>query len=641
MRALPSHRARFSSGWAWVVALAMAALGVGGASGCGMGDDEGSQNNANQNNNQTWPDGGVQCQYSVTVDPLAPVVNETVTLRVEWVGSDCAPDPQDGYAWTVRGPEQDPITPTLRQQGRIAELTPTRSGTYTIEVAVNDLYQSQPVLLSRSVSVSDPAGMQRTFVLRLTPPLQTDLPRQQQILVVTGGTPLSERMVSLDEGVLVSNTLQGPTGPVGGYLRFVQQGFQLYREVRVPSSGAFQLAMLSGALYDVVIIPDGAEPAPVLLQGYGVPTLLDSQTFQLDAGEAVVGYVVDAQESGVGGARVGLRSSGLPSGVGTTDPYDGRFVLRARPGPQAFEVAPAAGCGLPTVRVPQGAGIELQAGVALGLRLKYSLGAPQTPELVVRAGPAGQGAPVADARVTLEATDLGPVGTVTVTRDGSPVATLDASGIHRVTAVTDAQGRLPAVSLPAGRYRAVVEPPAGATPGYGTTVIEELVIGGGAPASQVLSLAPPTLLQGWVIDDLDSPVEDVRVVAITRAGVGSATETFTDTAGYFSLEVVAGARYEVRLSPPAGGRALARRVLPAVTPAAPSHLLQGAGPAGELVLPAGLSVSGQVLFQSGGLGGVLVQAIPSDLPGEPVLAETVTDLNGAFTLVMPDPGVSP
>jgi hypothetical protein len=136
-------------------------------------------------------------------------------------------------------------------------------------------------------------------------------------------------------------------------------------------------------------------------------------------------------------------------------------------------------------------------------------------------------------------------------------------------------------------------------------------------------------------------VEGARVVAVTRLGVGSAVEVVTDAQGYFALPVVAGAAYTLLLVPPAGGRTLARRVLSAVVPAAAVHTLQGEGPAGELVLPGGLAVSGRVLFQSDGLAGVLVQAIPADLSGDPVLAEAVTDLTGEFALVMPDPGGAP
>jgi hypothetical protein len=36
---------------------------------------------------------------------------------------------------------------------------------------------------------------------------------------------------------------------------------------------------------------------------------------------------------------------------------------------------------------------------------------------------------------------------------------------------------------------------------------------------------------------------------------------------------------------------------------------------------------------------LLVQAIPSEAPGEPVMAEAVTGPSGEFVMVIPDPGV--
>ncbi len=620
-------------GGAWALGLAvwlMASLAA-----CGDGDDAGwDNNNTNQNNNNPWTDGGVECLYTITVDPMVPSAGELVSARVESSGSACAPNPQDGYRWTLTGPDQNPLTPTLRSAGRIAEFTPTLSGTYSIEVVVNDLYQGD-VPLSRNVTVLDPAGMQQTYLLRLTPPLASNAPRQQQVMVMTGGTPVSDRVLTLDEGVAVTNTLAGPSGPIGGYLRFVQTGFSLYREVRVPASGQFAVAMLPNALYDVMVIPDDAEPAPYQLEGYSVPQLLASGAFQVDDGEAVVGYVVDDAHEGVGDAQAMLRSGELTSSVATCDSFDGRFVVWARPGPQSLEVAPPAGSGLPAVKVPESAGIELLQGGGLGLVVEYDAVSVVTLDLTVRAGAGGD--PVPDARVTLEASSLGEVGTVTVTQDSSAVGTFGAEGRFRTTVVTDAQGRIPAVAVPAGRYRVLVETPQDAPAGYGTTVMAPLTVT--AATALHLVLESPTELEGVVVDDLGIPVQDVRVIAVTQVGIGSAVQGVTDADGAFSLDVVAGASYSVLLVPPSGAQPLARRVLGPVVPEGIVYTLQGQGAEGGLILPSGLALSGRVVFQSDGLGGVLVQAIPSGTDGDPVLAETVTDLTGAFTLVVPDPGL--
>jgi len=39
--------------------------------------------------------------------------------------------------------------------------------------------------------------------------------------------------------------------------------------------------------------------------------------------------------------------------------------------------------------------------------------------------------------------------------------------------------------------------------------------------------------------------------------------------------------------------------------------------------------------------GVLLQGIPAQTAGDPVLGEAVTGADGSFTLVLPDPGVNP
>jgi len=244
---------------------------------------------------------------------------------------------------------------------------------------------------------------------------------------------------------------------------------------------------------------------------------------------------------------------------------------------------------------------------------------------------------VPDARVTLEASSLGEVGTVTVTQDGSEVGAFGAEGRFRTTVVTDAAGRIPALAVPAGTYRVLVEAPEDAPAGYGTTVMAPLTVT--AATALDLVLKAPTELEGVVVDDLGAPVPDVRVIAVTQMGVGSAAQGVTDADGAFLLDVVAGASYSVLLVPPSGAQPLARRVLGPIVPEGIVHTLQGQGAQGGLILPSGLALSGRVVFQSDGLGGVLVQAIPSGTDGDPVLAETVTDLTGAFTLVVPDPGL--
>ncbi|MDY0003851.1 MAG: carboxypeptidase-like regulatory domain-containing protein [Polyangia bacterium] len=607
-----------------VVGLMVLGLSILG-SGC-MAMDGSMSNNNNSN-----------CDYSIAVTPYSPRVGEPVELAATWQGV-CAPNPAGAYEWTITGPDQAPAVFSTRQEGRFVDLIPALAGAYFVELVVDDLSGAGSVHLSRTVTVTDPAGTQETYLLRLTPPGESTAPRQQKVLLVTGGTPISDRVVTLDDGVVVQSTLQGPSGPFAGYLRFVESGYALYRELHATATGEFAMPVLPGAQYDVVVVPDGAEPAPVRLLGLNVTQLLQPGTFQFDAGIPVVGFVEDHSGAGVGQAQAVLRSGDLSSSMGSSDAFDGRFVVWTRPGPQGLEVAPKEGSGLPRVRVPDTAGIQLGSAGGLSLRLRYHEVETATVAVTVMAGEPGQAVPVPGARVTIEASALGAIGTVTATQDGSALFDLDAFGSHRVVAVTDAAGALPSLTLPLGEYQAVIEAPSGAPDGYTTTVLGSLVVEAGT-SQLALALSAPARLQGVVLDDLLAPVEGARVVAVTKIGVGSAVEASTGANGAFSLPVVRGASYTLILQPP-DGRALARRLVGPVL-IGPSAVTEGvgAGPDGAIVLAKGLRVDGVVIHQANGLPGVLVQAIPSEAPGEPVMAEAVTGPSGEFVRVIPDPGV--
>ncbi len=599
-----------------------------------FGCSVGATDSSNDNGDAGMADAAGVCSYSVIPTPLSPEVDELVTLEVSWSG-DCNPNPQDGYAWAITAPDQSAVTPALRQGGRIAELTPAQAGTYSVEVTITDLQLGERVAW-RDVTVRQGEGRQQTFLLRITPPAAAQVPRQQQPLLVTGGTPLSGRVVSLDPGVQVTNQLCDEQGPFGGYLRFVQAGFSLPREVHVPGSGDFAVAMLGGASYDVMVIPVGDTPAPARLSDRTVSELQAADAFALDSGEVVMGYVEDPQGDGIGQARVLLRAGGLSSSVGVSDSFDGRFILRARPGQHALEIQPPAQTGWPRIWLPEAPGLPITAGGDLSLRLRYHAVPRIQTQLTVVAGPPGQRSPVAGARVTLEATDLGDVGTLTVTADGTVLEPLAVPGGFTVTAQTDAQGALPALTLPAGTYHVAIEAPT-APAGYASTVIETVDITGLAPVSRELPLQPPALLEGRVLDSLGDPAADVEVVAITRFGVGSAVETFTNAQGDFSLDVIRGVSYRLLLVPADPDHA--RRLLESVWIHDAVTTVAGSGPAGELLLAPGLRIAGHVLLDGNGVDGVLVQAIPQDTAGDPVLAEAVSGLTGEFELIIPDPGL--
>lgn len=614
-------------------ALCLAWWGLLGA-GCGL-DYAGTMNN---NGNGNWPDGSVECLYTVAVSPPSPQIGNTVTLEAQG-SAGCAPSPQDGYAWSITGPGGGTVTPTLRQSGRIAEMTPGEAGTYRVGLVVTDLHLGQRSV-ERLITVVRPGAAQTTFRLLLSPPEDVDAPRQIRTQVVYGGTPVDGLLLALEQGVQVTGQVTAEGAPVPGYVRFTLTGFDLMEEVRADAAGHLAVSLLGDGLYDVMVVPEEASPAPVRLEGMTAADLLQADAFALSPGVTVLGYVQDASGGAVADARVVLRSAGLPSSVATTDSFDGRFVLRARPGPQGLEVEPEAGSGWPRLRVPEDAGILLGASDALALTVRYDAGLTlASPTITVTAASGGAPAPVPGVRVTLEATDLGALGTVSITRDGSDLGELSAAGSVRRSGTTDASGALALTGLPVGRYRVLLEPPAETPAAVGPTVVQTLDITGLHP-TMTLPLSAPAHLEGWVVNDLLEPVEDAHVVAVTPLGVGSAAEAWSEADGYFSLEVIQGATYQVILSAPAGGQPFARMALPEVRVTSENTALQGAGPAGELVLRPGLALTGRVAYQGNPVGGALIQAIAVGVSGAPVLAEAVTDANGGFRIVVPDPGMS-
>lgn len=610
-------------------ALLLALLGAG----CAV-DMSGTMNNNGVD--AGGADGGNGCIYTIVVSPSSPQVGDTVTLEAEG-STGCAPAPQDGYTWSITGPGGAPLTPTLRQGGRIAEMTPGVAGTYRAGLVVNDLHQGEQSV-ERLITVVRPGAAQTTYRLLLSPPAGVDAPRQIHTQVVHGGTPVDGVLVALQQGVQVTGQVTAEGAPVPGYVRFTLTGFDLVEEVRTDAQGQLALSLLGDGLYDVTVVPDDESPAPARLEGMTADDLLKPDAFALTAGVTVLGYVQDASGGAVAGARVVLRSDDLPSSVATTDSFDGRFVLRARPGPQALEVEPEASSGLPRLLVPEAAGILLGADDTTSLTVRYAAGMTRvSPTLTVTDAPGGAAVP--GVRVTLEATDLGDQGTVSITRDGSPVGEVSAVGSLRRSGTTDGSGALALTAIPAGRYHVLLEPSADGPEGVGPTVVQTVDITG-LHSAMSLPLSAPARLEGWVVDDLADPVVDVHVIAVTGLGVGSAAEAWTDADGYFNLEVIEGATYQVILSAPEAVPPLARMALPEVRVTSENTTLQGAGPAGELVLRPGLALTGLVAYQGNPVGGALIQAIPVGLSGTIVLAEAVTDSSGGFRIVVPDPGMA-
>ncbi len=591
------------------------------SSGCGAKSD-----GATNNNNGS-------CTYYLSVFPLSPNVGDLVTMEVSYTGY-CSPST---YQWSATGPDGLAADVQVRSPPRSAEMVPLGPGHYMVSVEIFDAFADSVRVVDGGFVAVDPTGNQRSYLLRFTPPASAQVPRQQEIITVTGNTPMGGLTFALEQGALLENTLTGPGGAFGAYVRLIQSGFPLYREVHVDGTGALSLRLLASASYDVVVIPDDDSLAPALLSDMTLLDLQDPAAFLFEEGTWVTGYVLDASDLPVTGAQVGLRSGVLPSDIGVAAAFDGRFTLLARPGEQSLEIAPGQGAGLPGVRIPAGPELAVVEQSSLELTFVYA-DLPRTVlDLQVVLGGDGAPLPLEGARVTLEATGLVDVGTLTVTRDGSTVATLQADGGFRITLTSGPDGHTGPTLVPPGIYRVIIEPTAELPQGYAATLISSFVVSGASLSTQV-GLAEPWRLEGQVVDMEGTPQEGVAVKAVTDLGLGSGVEGVTDQDGRFSLEVVAGASYTLLVLPdPSAGLGRLRLAdIPIDQPVTEATTAMGTA----LVLPPALVLQGIVTLQSTPVEGVLVQAIPAGVAGEPVLGEAVTGPGGELTLTLPDPGVA-
>ena len=173
-----------------------------------------------------------------------------------------------------------------------------------------------------SFNVVDPSGVPATFTLRLTPPVETAVPRQQETLQVTGGSPLSGLVLALTPGVVVSNQLDSAAGAFGGYLRLTQRPGGLSRELRVPPSGGFSLSLLVGALFRMAATPTGADRLLETLEHRG-PTHANDRLLSEFVDESRRGGASEAIAAHTGvddlGALEPLESEELPHPVRVLD----------------------------------------------------------------------------------------------------------------------------------------------------------------------------------------------------------------------------------------------------------------------------------------------------------------------------------
>jgi hypothetical protein len=589
----------------------------------GNGPPDGSTNN-NTNN----------CYLVLDHDPPSPRVGELVSVDASiYNGTPLY------YNWTVTDPNGTPVPFSERNNGRTIEFVPGLSGTYNVNVVVDIPGPMSCSPGDTLVTVAAQDADEETFTLVLTPAEINLAPRQQRNLVVLGRTPQSGLQFQLDPGTPVSIELEGPGGPTDGYVRLTPVGGNLHMEDFYSTQQTPpEFRLFDMATYDVFVVPDTDSVAPAAMTGLTVTEIQNPDTFVLTRGEPVLGSVTDMNAQGLADARVILRCDDVPSAVGVTMNITGAFALYSRPGTCLVTVVPPDGSRWPELVVPDTLGVEVVSGISLSLDFTYRDLTFRTLSGTVVDTDGVTGVP--DARVSLISQQLTDLADMVITGDGTPVGPVAVSGAWRGTVLSDTQagnqGDYQFSSVPAGVYRAVIEPPGGPA-----TVVESIDLTAGDLIGQQLQLTDPVSLHGWVEGEPgtdgapNEPAADVRVVAVTELGTGSSVETVTDQTGYFELPVVRGAGYTLRFIP--GPNAGLSWLVGLQVDVQGSQQVLGPD-ANNPLLSRGLRLTGQVAGAGSGAG-VLMQIFCQGCGHLNPLAETFTDAASSFVLVVPDPGL--
>jgi hypothetical protein len=456
-------------------------------------------------------------------------------------------------------------------------------------------------------------------------------PVQERLFAIPGGADYSLGTVGLESGVEVNGHVRDEASePLPAYMRVALTGSSAHAtEIFADAQGAFSTRLAAGS-YDVLVVPESVAVAPDVSESLGLSAF---GLITLSPGDSITGVVLGPTGVPLAGARVSLRIDDVPSAIATTDAAGAFSVLARVGGATSVTVNPPSGSGLPRLELDADAGLVAAVGTPLTVAYSPALGSRTVGFDVVQSD-GTTSAP--GARVTFIARPLEDAGSLTP--EGG--AALAMGGGLRMTAEADAGGALPALVLPETAYDAVVEPPAELS---GEAVrIADVDLSPGETAPATLSLAPPAMLIGRVVDNAQLGIEGVEVSAIPRgllANVACASATATTTSqGAFDISLVGNGEYDLLLEPRGATHARVRTT---------GVVAPGSGVEGTLdtvELPEGIAVTGRVEIPgvAGGALGVHVMALCHECTGVMAaapLADAVTGIDGSFVLVIPDPGV--
>lgn len=565
----------------------------------------------------------------ITLTPVTPAssiveAGPTATVRIQAVAT-YAKVARPVWSWNIKSPSVTPLeAKPIDDAGSLIQFPVATAGGYQVVAQVTN----DPSCGQRSIVITGVAA-KPAFNLRVT---ATGFPVQEKRLVPSESTSAS---VSLDPGATyqIEPRQTGQITVMPAYLRITSPATTFDVE-GYTSHGAVHANLISNSLYDLLVVPNDSTFAPNLFRS--VTPDVWNQPITFDQGIRVTGLVLGPGGVPLANARTILKLEGRPSTVGLSD-VNGAFTLWTRPGNMSAIVVPPDGAGLPQANVTASADASVSLGssdTSLSLRMEYQ--PPVTGRLTLTVRDVDGNAAVAGARVRVSSSqDLPNVGVLTSKSSDGPSITMMARGSINDEAVSDANGTATFGNLPASSYEVVVVPPSG-TLGAITSVSLTTLPASGATT---VKLARKVSLSGRLAaPGRSSSVAGTSITALDKTGTvaGAVVSATADATGAFSLQVDPNRIYQLLIQPPAGP-ALGRLVVGNVAVAGTDTVLMN-----DLTLPPGVIFAGTVSGGNAKIDGAFLQVfcVPSATwcPDASVsLAEGVTNPDGTFSLVIPNP----
>ncbi len=518
------------------------------------------------------------------------------------------------------------------------------AGVYQIRVTASDLCQG--TIFANSVTATE----RRTpyFVRVLPPPEAQSLPFEE-LLEIGGGLPPSKDF-HLQGGTRIKIDPRNDKGiAVPSYIRITPRTSTFVIEGYSGLQGGLVRQVAAVTTHDILVVP--TEPLPprnfvgLTLAAIGI------EPFTMAPGIAVRGNIRHNGQP-VANARLLFRQQGVPSTLGTTD-TNGGYAIDALPGRHALVLEPTAESGLPQIALSEAAGVVFPVN-APGVQIDLEFATLPTAALTLSVRTPDGTTAVRGARVHLAtASPLPSVATLTVNL-GTPVAV--AGNVVRQLE-SDAFGVVRFVGLPRATYVLRIVPPAGSASSGTTHVNLSVDLTGGDVERGNVSLGTRIKATGTLLPA--ARAVGVRVLAMPIASDRFSILPDVDPlANTVSTVVGSNGQFTLSLSPNQPYRFFAHPALGKEIDLPRTHLgdqLIGSSPVAldPWTLPTGLVFSGRIYdprqqlltrtvlqIYCVGNNSTCVNLLSPNIGNALPVGEALTDSQGTFSIVLPDPGSS-